>query len=193
VVNDDPQGRFDFGAVRTPGGHALDECVSALQKCIRRGKTREAAYFASELEAAGYAAWCWRRLEVIASEDVGLAWREGPAVIAALRMSYDAAKKREKDRTRVGNSALFLMHTVVALSTSSKSRMIDHLVAVMYVGPRPQIEMTPEAVDAHTARGRREGLGSYDESYRIVDPAPITDEFEAEARRLDGVPPRQES
>lgn len=185
-------GQFRPGEIDTPGGHRLDEVVSALQKCCRRGLLTEAAYFASELDIAGYGAWAWRRLEVIASEDVGLADEQLPATLHALRVSWEQAKKREKHRTGVGNSTLFLMHAVALIARSGKSRMLDHLVAVMYGRERPRLEVPGFAIDAHTARGRREGLGSYDDSYALTnEDRSIDDPHEDEARWLDGAPPRQ--
>ena len=54
-------------------GQKLDEVVSALQKDIRRGNEKEALYWATELAENGHQQYLWKRLQVIASEDVGLA------------------------------------------------------------------------------------------------------------------------
>ena len=57
----------------TPGGYRFGECVSALQKRIRAGDAREAAYWAVEIEACGAKPrkYLWNRLKVIVSEDIG--------------------------------------------------------------------------------------------------------------------------
>jgi hypothetical protein len=44
-----------------------------MQKCIRRGFEEEAQFWATELDLAGYGAYVWKRLRIIASEDIGLA------------------------------------------------------------------------------------------------------------------------
>jgi hypothetical protein len=41
--------------------------ASALQKAIRRGNEREALFWASELDLAGYGGYVWKRLRIIAS------------------------------------------------------------------------------------------------------------------------------
>ena len=63
---------FRFADQLTPGGYRVDEVTSALQKEIRRGREREALHWATELAVAGYTNYCWKRLRIIASEDVGL-------------------------------------------------------------------------------------------------------------------------
>ena len=47
--------------------------MSAVQKCIRRGNEMEAMYWAVEMFESGFDEWLWKRLRIIASEDVGLA------------------------------------------------------------------------------------------------------------------------
>ena len=43
-----------FSEQVTPNGHLCGEASCALQKMIRRGKEREAMYWASELDVAGH-------------------------------------------------------------------------------------------------------------------------------------------
>jgi len=57
----------------TNGGYKLDEVVSALQKEIRRGNEEQSLYWALELAESGYLKLLMTRLQVIASEDIGLA------------------------------------------------------------------------------------------------------------------------
>ena len=58
---------------KTPGGYQFGEVVSSLQKRIRAGDAREAAYCAVEIEACGARErkYLWNRLKVIVSEDIG--------------------------------------------------------------------------------------------------------------------------
>ena len=60
---------------KTVHGLAVHECISAMQKCIRRGLEREAMEFAVELgHTSKYiAGWVGSRLQIISHEDVGLA------------------------------------------------------------------------------------------------------------------------
>ena len=80
---------------QTPGGYAFGECVSALQKRIRAGDAREAAYWAVEIEACGAKErrYLWNRFRVIVSEDIGPT-SEGNALvplISALAENYHDA------------------------------------------------------------------------------------------------------
>lgn len=85
----------------TPDGHDSHAAVSAMQKAIRRADTEAAAYWAWQLEAAGLGAWCWRRLKIITSEDIGHAWPEGGDDAADLlepRMGCDSMPARGRTR-----------------------------------------------------------------------------------------------
>jgi len=62
-----------FGKRRTLGGYLTSEVTSALQKSIRRALEEEALFWATELDLAGFGANAWKRLRIIASEDIGLA------------------------------------------------------------------------------------------------------------------------
>lgn len=184
--------RFDFGSQISPGGFRADECTSALQKCIRRGLAHDAAFWASELDLAGFGAYVWRRLITICSEDAG-AWVEGPAVIRALFEAWTDARKRDKAPP---SGCLFLMHAVLLLADAPKSRRADDCATVMYAGERAAMNMTiPDfAVDHHTRRGRAHGAtiaACYSESYKLESAAPIANEFEDAARAFDGAPPRR--
>ena len=61
-----------FAEMQTGGEYACGDVASALQKSIRRGLERPSAPLGLGAQA-GYGAYTWRRLQVIASEDVGLA------------------------------------------------------------------------------------------------------------------------
>jgi replication-associated recombination protein RarA len=50
-----------FSEQATPNGHLCGEAASALQKSIRRGKERDALYWASELDLAGFGNYIWKR------------------------------------------------------------------------------------------------------------------------------------
>ena len=179
-----------FAAMRTRGGFALDEVASALQKTIRRGHEREAIFWATELDLSGYGNYAWKRLRIICSEDVGIAWLEGPAVIRALYDNWVEMRKAEKDRPPERSSAmLFLVHAVVLLTRAPKSRLVDNACALFYTADRQAMgtEIPDYALDHHTSRGRRQGrteASCYEESYRIT-PTNIDDPYAALARAID--------
>lgn len=145
-----PHRRF---ILRTRNGYLLSEVVSALQKAIRRGELDEAAYWASELDLSGYSEYLWRRLRIICSEDVGPANPHLPATVNALHQWWQGAKSRAG-----GGAELFIVHAVLLLCRSPKTRVVDHLTAVAYLGHDEQhLEIPDHALDMHTERGREMG------------------------------------
>jgi len=180
-----------FAAMRSRGGFVMDEVSSALQKAIRRGEERQAIFWASELDLSGYGNYAWKRLRIICSEDVGVAWPGGPAVIRALYENWQETRKADQQKkvaVERSSAMLFLVHAVCLLARAQKSRLVDNACTVFYVGERDAmgLDVPDYALDHHTARGRRLGrteAACYEESYRI-EPA-LSDPFAAEARAVD--------
>ena len=139
----------------TPKGYELHEVFSALQKEIRRGKEYEAVFWATELESfyAKNPKALWNRLRVIASEDIGLANPLASLIVDVLEKQYDAAVADKKDSSR-----LFLVHAVLYLARSPKSRIVDNLLAVVY-NDEERLEIPDYALDMHTYKGRKMGRG----------------------------------
>lgn len=178
--------RARFADLTTPNGHRCDETVSALQKCIRRGLEREALYFATELDLAGFPDYLWRRLRIIASEDVGLAAPEVAVQVRALSENFADQRKhnaKSKSGTRSGER-LFIVQAVLLLVRAPKSRMVDHVVMVLYEGEREPLEIPDFALDRHTKRGRQLGRGLdhfFDEGALLAGET-IPDPYAAEGR-----------
>src|SRR6266511_4394470 len=82
-----------FSQQTTPGGYLKGEVASALQKCLRRGDERGALFWATELELAGHGEYVWKRLRIIASEDVGIA---DSTVALTVRALYDNWRELSK-------------------------------------------------------------------------------------------------
>jgi replication-associated recombination protein RarA len=61
----------DTGPQTTPGGYPVDEIKSALQKAIRRGREEDALHWCAKLYRVDPTN-LWKRLHVIASEDIGV-------------------------------------------------------------------------------------------------------------------------
>ena len=195
MVINQPQQQYHMFGQMTPGGYRFGEVVSALQKRIRAGDAREAAYWAVEIEACGAKErkYLWNRLKVIVSEDIGPT-RDGNALVllvSNLADHYEDAWKRRNDSYR-----LFLMHGIIAMCQASKSRICDDLAVCVYQQSERH-EIPDNAFDKHTARGRRMGRGveHWLEEGIPVTPAstelePLAGELKAEAREylLEGRP-----
>jgi replication-associated recombination protein RarA len=139
----------------TANGFAVDELRSVLQKSIRRGLVEEAALAAHELFSNGAETEevLWRRLEIIATEDVGLGLVSAPAIVEALY----AQASRMVDR---GDRWIYCAHAVRLLASAPKDNMSMELAgwtrAVVEQGERrPVVE--DYMVDVHTRRGAEMG------------------------------------
>lgn len=147
--------------LRTKNGYKLDEIVSALQKEIRRGNELMASYWAFEMNDSGYWRYCFRRLQVISGEDVGLA---NPEAMILVSGTYSSLLAQDKVRKIIQVDNNILGFVVAYLARSKKSRHIDYLGGVILKrkeqGWKPEI---PDyAVDEHTERGRELGKDDND-------------------------------
>lgn len=144
--------------------YKLDEVVSALQKEIRRGNELMASYWVFELNESGFWRYCFRRLQVICGEDIGLANPEAMILISSTYSSLLAQDKIKKI-IQVDNNIIGMV--VCYLARSPKSRHVDYLGGVILKrkeqGWKPEI---PDfALDQHCERGRAMGRGD-DEFFR---------------------------
>jgi replication-associated recombination protein RarA len=141
---------------------------SVLQKAVRRGMTEKAMYAAYRLVSLNW--WsCWRRLSVIADEDVGqpleivavdvlyrkfvamkggvekgeVSWDAKQCVIVAAKILAEAQKDRR------GDEFLELMEAIEKHGEDAEVQKI-----------KAKLEAIPdEALDMHTLQGRRMGRG----------------------------------
>lgn len=141
----------------TKGGYPLDEAVSAVQKAIRRADEVTAAFFAFEMARSGFHRYIWRRLAVIAAEDVGLANPDAAAHVLSLWQLHErCTEKRPKAITQ------FLGQAVLVLCRSPKSRTVDRFTWWVdgYVDRTMlDAETLDAAEDMHTRAGRERGRG----------------------------------
>jgi replication-associated recombination protein RarA len=171
-----------FSELTTPGGYKCGEVASALQKEIRRGNEREALFWASELDLAGYGNYVFKRLRVIASEDVGIADSNVAVQVWALYRLWQEARRKKGEPE--GHFRVHLVHAVVLLCRAPKSRLADSALIAFYTGERPKPEIPDYALDLHTARGRRMGRGVdhfYAEGAKVVNET-IDDPYLDEAK-----------
>lgn len=142
----------------TTHGYPLDEVASALQKSIRRCDEKQAMYWALELNDR-YPLYVWRRLVVIACEDVGLANPSIPGTICALADKVEQLRKKSRDKTY---DLTILGFAILLLARSPKSREADDLVNEVLRQMRMGefvLDIPDWALDMHTQRGRSKGRG----------------------------------
>lgn len=170
--------------ITTKNNYAGEEVISSLQKCIRRGNEQEALFWAVELYESGYGEWCWKRLRIISSEDVGLASPGISSEIWALYCMFKESAKNKEDKAEP--QRLFLTHAVFLLCRAKKSRVIDWALLWAWLRHNANRRMVPDvALDKHTSRGRmlRRGWAHFfEEGSRLENMAEI--EGEAEYKEL---------
>lgn len=132
-------------------GYPIDELRSVLQKSIRRGWVEKAALAAYELFSSGAETEevLWRRLEIIATEDVGLGMPIASAIINALYLQ--AGRMADP-----GDRWIYCAHAVRLLATAKKDNMSNELAgwtrSVVESGER-KVEVEDFMIDMHTKRG----------------------------------------
>jgi len=145
------QSRDTWSRTKSVNGYAIDELRSVLQKSIRRGLLEEAILAGYELFSSGpeVEEMLWRRLEIIATEDVGTGILEGPAIIEALY-------QQQKRMADAGDRWMYPAHAIRLLATAKKDRLTMEVAgwakAVVESGER-KVEVEDYHVDLHTRRG----------------------------------------
>jgi replication-associated recombination protein RarA len=169
-------------------GYGVDELRSVLQKSIRRGWVEEAALAAYELFVTGPETEevLWRRLEIIATEDVGLGLPAAPAIIEAMNQQ----RQRMQDR---GDRWIYCAHAVRLLASAQKDNLSMELAGwtreVVAHGER-KVEVQDFMLDLHTRRGVALGRGKahwWDEGARLENRIPgYNSKWGDYLRKLDG-------
>ncbi len=140
--------------LRLIGDYSFDEVTSAMQKMIRRNKEYEACWWAYILHDSGYYKYVWRRLMIIASEDIGNGNHMAVVVVNALRQNYEATID---SKTRLGgNGMLFIFQAVMYLCSSEKLREVDTLanLVIKEFKDGKRLEIPEVAIDPHTVTGK---------------------------------------
>jgi hypothetical protein len=137
-----------FNPPPTKRGYDVFECISAIQKCCRRSDVDQALYWATELFEAGFAAWLFKRLKTIVSEDIGPA---APGLAADVRALYE----NWKDEKANNGGYLYMAHAVVIVAMAPKCRVVDWVAHWHGSDFVPRREIPDEALDQHTQRGRK--------------------------------------
>ena len=166
-------------------------CVSALQKCIRRGMELEAMQFAVELlhTSKPFASMTCRRLEVIAHEDIDT--QANPMIVPFVATAIAQAMKwYDPDVTKLGKSRMAIGNAIRLMCRAKKSREGDHFQAATGWAAILEnfVPVIPDwALDQHTTEGKRMGRGLdhfRSEGTKLVPPPSSDDPYIEEAYRL---------
>lgn len=180
--------------------YEFDECTSALQKCIRRNLEYDACWWAFILHQSGYHKYMWRRLLIIASEDIGNATPDAAVLVSSLMQNYQfaiSAANRQKN-----DALVFAFQAVIYMCRATKTREADSLVNLIRTehSGGQHLPIPDYALDFHTKRGRQIlgnwQDGSQDEidfrhklwfdEYSKVEPDSGEDRYVAKLRKLKG-------
>jgi replication-associated recombination protein RarA len=178
VEDEDLLGYEDVGLIK-----------SCLQKTIRRGMTEAAMYWAWRLVEAN--SWsCWRRLSVIADEDVGQP--EAIVAVDVLYRKFMATKKESKDKKLSWDAKRCVVCAAKILAESPKDRRADEFLELMDAiendsmpnllkRVKSTFDAVPdEALDVHTIQGRKLGRGDlfwYEVSSETVNKTPAYEKW----------------
>jgi len=176
-----------------PTKHGLSAlaCLSAMQKCIRRGMELEAMQFAVELihTRKAYHSMVCKRLQVISHEDIDTG--ANPMIVPFVKAACEQALEwYDPDVTKLGKSRMAIGNSIRLMCRATKSREGDHFHAAtgwadILEDFKPEI---PDwAYDQHTQKGKRLGRGLdffRQESTKLVPAVTVKDAYEDEAYRL---------
>jgi hypothetical protein len=118
-----------------------------------------ALHWATEMDRSGYGEFAFKRLRVMAMEDVGLAAPEVVTQVQALYSTWTDLRKKKDDKQEPWRLALCM--AVMVLCRAPKSRCVDHALIAHYLSDEAR-PIPPFAYDKHTAKGRMAGKGWLD-------------------------------
>src|SRR5438132_1979716 len=127
------EGQRDLPFGTIPTRHGLDafECISAMQKCIRRGMEREAMQFACEMlhTCKNFCMWVYKRLEVISHEDIDS--QANPHIVPFVRTACEQARDWYDTDKDLGHSRMVIGNAIRLMCRATKSREGDHFQAAI--------------------------------------------------------------
>ncbi len=142
--------------MKTKNGYDFFEVSSAFQKSIRRGLEEEAIYWGLEFFESGFHKYAWKRMMVMAAEDVGLA---NPNLIVQIKSLVDTDEWIQKQDKEKAPSILHFFLAVLLCVRSPKSRIVDNAL-IYYAKQRERgmrLEIPDYCLDKHTRRGKMRG------------------------------------
>ena len=161
----------------TKKGYNLFEVSSAMQKSIRRGLVDDALYWAYELYNSNFEKYMWKRLMVMATEDIGLADPEAMQQAMLLYENYKACKELDTwERVRPAMAAVYI------LAKAKKSSFLNWKWGKVMDEHDSIVKNIPDyALDIHTRRGRMRGATRqdfFDIGSKLSPHHPVEDEEE---------------
>ena len=178
----------------TVNGLPTMACISAMQKCIRRGMEREAMQFACELvhTSKAFCTMVCNRLQVISHEDIDT--QADPTIVPFVHTACEQAKAwYGTDKMKLGKTRMAIGNAIRMMARAKKNREGDHFnaaigLASLLEGYVPEI---PDwADDQHTLRGKKLGRDMEyfrKESTKLHPEPAVSDAYEHEAYRLWGI------
>jgi replication-associated recombination protein RarA len=163
-----------YSHIVSPHGVRVDDLVSVLQKEIRRGHVDNAVLAAYEmfLTSPDVAQHLWRRLRLIAVEDVGMGLPMAPVLIDVLHRDFNASP---------GGVWMVACHAVRLLASAPKDRTgaehADWVVAKVALG-EALVEVPDYAHCVHTRAGQEMGRGLtqwWENGAHVRDESPAAD------------------
>jgi replication-associated recombination protein RarA len=133
----------------------VDQLVSVLQKEIRRSNVDNAVLAAYEMLSTSeeVAEHLWRRLKLIAVEDVGMGLPLAPLLLECLHKNFRAVP---------GGDTMMAVHAVRLLATAKKDRTSSEhtdLVATKVERGELLVNVPDYALCVHTKAGQEMGRG----------------------------------
>lgn len=131
--------------------------ASAFQKAVRRSDEQLAMNCATEMIRSGFDGYLWKRIKIIASEDI--AYDAG--IVSDIRALYDnSIELRGKSK----DFKLFIYHAVTLLLRNKKSRLVDWIKCAFWDGYDTKeelysIDIPDHVYDTHTVQGKSMGRG----------------------------------
>jgi replication-associated recombination protein RarA len=158
----------------SPRGIPVDQLVSVLQKEIRRGNVDNAVLAAYDMHSTSpeVAAHLWRRLRVIAVEDVGLGAPLAPVLLRELQADYDASGATD---------LMQVVHAVRYLAAAPKDRTsAEHAeyAHTMVEAGRLVVSVPDYALCIHTRAGQELGRGLphwWENGAQVYNESPTSD------------------
>lgn len=144
-----------YARMLSPHGIPVDQLVSVLQKAIRRSEVDDAVLAAYEMHSTSpeVATHLWRRLRLIAVEDVGMGAPLAPVLLRELQTDYEASG---------GSDWMQVVHAVRYLATAPKDRTssehADYTKTAAGAGTL-QLQVPDHALCVHTRAGQVMGRG----------------------------------
>jgi replication-associated recombination protein RarA len=155
LVGPPPHSQDPYTKLTSPRGIPVDQLVSVLQKDIRRGNVDNAVLAAYEMlsTSADVAEHLWRRLKLIAVEDVGMGQPLAPLLLNCLHDNF---------RATPGGDTMMAVHAVRLLATARKDRTSSEhadLVAAKVERGELVVSVPDYALCVHTRAGQEMGRG----------------------------------